>query len=522
LVLESVSGSLFEIDSLTMTTTHAFTRSSALARPWLSILFWHLILPLAFLAVMLLFYPYRGVFQFDNDEGINLMKAMLMRSGYGLYGQIWSDQPPLLTYLLYALFRFSGPSVNAARVMILLLSTILVWAFIQNIRLVWGNLHALFGVLLLLLVPAYLKLSLSVMIGLPSIAFAMLSLLALTYWHKVEKDRWLIISAVALGLSMLTKIFTGFLVPIFFAGLLVSRYSALREQKDWRTGLRPAGIWLATICGLTALLLILLVRWSNLYQIVLPHLFASQIDTFREADPTLTLWYHMRLGWIYLPLGILGAVYIFLEKRWLGLYPLAWAATALILLAEHAPVWYHQTLLLTIPIAMLAAGGLGEVIRLLSSLVQTRQVITMKSLVGLAMLVTFIAALFLQIPLALKQFSPVPIFARDERRPRAAENRFMKRIEKFAPQTHWIVTDSPMYAFRTGIPIPPNLVVFTNKRWLTGFLPDEELNNTFLEYNPEQVLLGRYDSPALQKILDQHYRLVHERNGVKIYIRKDL
>jgi hypothetical protein len=70
--------------------------------------------------------------------------------------------------------------------------------------------------------------------------------------------------------------------------------------------------------------------------------------------------------------------------------------------------------------------------------------------------------------------------------------------------------------------IPPNLVVFTNKRWLTGFLPDEELNSTFLEYNPEQVLLGRYDSPALKIILAERYRLVHERDGVRIYIRKDL
>ena len=504
-----------------MATTHTVARSYALPQTWLSTVFWHLFIPLAFLAIMLVYYPFRGVFEFDPDEGINLMKAVLMRSGYSLYGQIWSDQPPVLTYLIAALFRFSGPNANAARVLILLLSTGMVWAFVQFLRLVWGNFHALFGVLLLLLVPSYLKLSLSVMIGLPSIAFAMLSLLALTYWHKGNKERWLVISAAALSLSVLTKIFTGFLVPIFIAGLLLSRYADLRG-KDWRRGLRPAGIWLGMFSGVTALLLMLLVGFDHLDQILLPHLFASQMETFRETDRTLTLWYHLRQGWIFVLLGLLGSIYIFLEKRWLGLYPLAWMATALVLLSQHAPVWYHQTLLATIPAAMLAAGGVGEAIRSVAGFFRSRQIFTSKSFAALAVLTFLIAALFLQLPVALRQFSPIPIYARDEKRPRASENRFMARIEKFAPQTRWIVTDMPMYAFRAGLPIPPNLVVFTNKRLLTGFLSDEELRATFLEYDPEQVLLGRFEYPILDEILAQRYRLVHERNEVRIYIRKDL
>jgi hypothetical protein len=477
---------------------------------------------MAFLALMLLFYPFRAVFEFDPDEGINLMKAVLLRNGYPLYASIWSDQPPVLTYLLAALFRLSGPNVNTARVLILLLSTGLVWAYIQFLRMVWGNVHALAGLILLLIVPSYLKLSLSVMIGLPSIAFAMLALLALACWHKTGAERWLALSAAAMCLSVFTKIFTGFLVPIFLAGILLSGYAGLRERKNWRSAFRPPVVWLGVFTGLSTLLLFTLVGIGHLDQLLLPHLYASQLDTFRQSDSTLTLWYHLQQSWVFLLLAALGTAVIFMEKRWLGLYPLAWMVAALVLLAEHAPVWYHQVLLVTIPSALLAAGGVGEAIYKIVSLQRSGWKLSPAALVHLATIPVFITALLLHAPATLRQFSPDPVYARDERRPRASENRFMARIEKFAPQTHWIVTDMPMYAFRAGLPIPPNLVVFTTKRLFTGFLPDEELRETIRKYNPEQVLLGRYEYPALDEILARNYRLAHQRNGVRIYIRKDL
>ncbi len=82
-----------------------------------------------FIAFMLLFFPFRDKFQFDGDEGINLMKAMLMLRGYPLYNQIWSDQPPLLTYLLAIVFRVFGFEVNVARLTVLLLSSVLLGVF---------------------------------------------------------------------------------------------------------------------------------------------------------------------------------------------------------------------------------------------------------------------------------------------------------------------------------------------------------------------------------------------------------
>jgi len=91
-------------------------------------LWWHLGVPLVFLVLMLGFYPFRATFEMDLDEGVNLMKGMLVVRGYTLYSQIWSDQPPLFTHMLAVLFRLVGFEVNAARVMVLILSGVLLWA----------------------------------------------------------------------------------------------------------------------------------------------------------------------------------------------------------------------------------------------------------------------------------------------------------------------------------------------------------------------------------------------------------
>jgi hypothetical protein len=90
-------------------------------------LVWHLGVPLVFFGVMLVVFPFRATFEMDLDEGVNLMKGMLVVRGYPLYSQIWSDQPPLFTQLLAILFRLVGFEVNAA-VLVLVLSAILLWA----------------------------------------------------------------------------------------------------------------------------------------------------------------------------------------------------------------------------------------------------------------------------------------------------------------------------------------------------------------------------------------------------------
>ncbi|MFN2234549.1 MAG: glycosyltransferase family 39 protein, partial [Anaerolineales bacterium] len=159
---------------------------------------WHLAIPLVLLFIVFFFFPSRERFEFSTDEGLELMKSFLVTKDYSLYDQIWNDQPPGLTYLLVASMKFFGFGVMTARYTVLVISCILLWAVVQILRTIWGGAHAIAGALLLLILPQYLVLSVSVMRGLPAIAFAMVSLYMLVKWHYSHKYAWLLLSSITL------------------------------------------------------------------------------------------------------------------------------------------------------------------------------------------------------------------------------------------------------------------------------------------------------------------------------------
>jgi hypothetical protein len=116
----------------------------------------------------------------------------------------------------------------------------------------------------ILLLPTYLNLSVSVMVGLPALAFAMLRCLP-DHLAPTTQLIWLTLSAIALSLSVLTKLFTGF-----------------RPQSSWwglcwtKSPRQPASACLAgveTACdlgwgfsGVTAAAVLVLVGPGNLDQ----------------------------------------------------------------------------------------------------------------------------------------------------------------------------------------------------------------------------------------------------------------
>ena len=170
--------------------------------------------PSILVALVILFFPFRFAFELDADEGVDLLKSVLVAQGSRLYTDVWSDQPPLFTYLIAAIFRLLGVKLNVVRLMVLMFSCALFWAAVQYLRAFWGTPHAIVGGLVLILLPSYLRLSVSIMIGLPAIALALLSLLAISHWHKEGRRLWLVLSGLALALSVMTKLFTGLLAPL--------------------------------------------------------------------------------------------------------------------------------------------------------------------------------------------------------------------------------------------------------------------------------------------------------------------
>ena len=455
----------------------------------------------------------------DHDEGINLVKAQMFMRGYPLYSEIWNDQPPAFTYMLAGDFHFFGMKANNGRILVLLLACGLIWAMLQYLQQVWGSVHALAGAALLVLLPRFTDLSVSVMVGLPAITFAMFSLLALLQWHTKHRYFWLLFSAAAMALSVLTKIFTGFLAPIFLIGILIDEYNRFQHNRKWQPIITPAFLWGLIFALLVVVPAIIVIRPENFYQIFQDHLTASALEKYR-SDPNYYLGPQLIDAIPVLVLAVFGVIYTLIRKRWLSAYLISWMAVAFLLLSRHVPVWSHQQLLITIPAAGLAGAAIGESFHDLKKyfLSPVRSyVVIFLALMTLAMTVY---TGYARIPVTLSAFNTYPSFEDPPPKPTASEVKFLRKIRQYAPETHWFVTDMPIYAFYANIKVPPDLVVLSSKRVETGDLTEDQIIATIQKYHPEQVLFGRNEFPTVRKYLEADYHIVNDRELSSLYVLK--
>jgi 4-amino-4-deoxy-L-arabinose transferase-like glycosyltransferase len=488
---------------------------------------WQHLVPFFYFAALYLFYPFRNVFQFDPDEGINLMKAMLVAHGYPLYTQIWSDQPPLFTQFLALSFRIFGMQVNVARIVVLATSALLVWGLCQYLRSVWGFWSMLAGIVLVSVLPYYFTLSVSTMIGLPSIALAMLSLASLTAWHKKKNTLWLVLSAILLGLSVLTKLWTGVLAPILLAGIFLERFTQSEKAERWKAAMRALLVWGIALALTGLAVLAVTITPSQLIQVLIqqmlaPHFNARMSTIAEDSIVYSSLNSYLEFIWSFFFLAAIGVIMAVRSRRWLSMYLLAWAIFAYILLNLVAPVWYHQQMLLTIPTAGLCAAAAGEVVNQIIRWWQSRKFHLFDGALFLAAIVGTGVVLFNHLLPLVPAFAMDPNFAYQPTGKPPREMQVVYEIQKYAPQTHWMATDLPMYAFRADILVPPEMAVVSRKRLVAGDFPDQELVAVIRQYNPELVMLDRFDYPGVQQTLDASYDMKYTRFNNHLYVRNDL
>jgi hypothetical protein len=234
-----------------------------------------------------------------------------------------------------------------------------------------------------------------------------------------------------------------------------------------------------------------------------------------------TINYHLRDSMPMLLLALFGILFAILAKRWLTLYLIAWMGVAYLLLLGHSPVWYHHQLLVTIPAAMLGGIAIGEVIRLLPADIRDRNIFNLRMALSVLTLGVFALVLYDQIPDLSPELESGANLTASPLRAGSLLKDVYQHVEEYAPDTHWMVTDMPMFAFRFDLPIPPNLVVFSLKRFRTRLLTEEEVLETIRNYHPEQILIGE-KTPGLKPYLTEYYHLVYTRRNVDLYIRNDI
>jgi 4-amino-4-deoxy-L-arabinose transferase-like glycosyltransferase len=486
-------------------------------KPWGNLLL-PIILALLFFAFTFAYYPFREKLQFDSDEGLNLMRSMLVTLGHPLYREVSSDQPPLFNQILAILFRVTGFEVNPARVLVLLFASLLVWSGAQFLQLTSGKLAAILFLPLVIMVPQFLRLSTSVMIGVPSIALAAVAMLFVVAWHQSRHSLWLVLSGFLLALSVLIKLFTGFVAPIFLIGITAAMYLDGMEQGfSWKM-LRPAMIWGVSFVGLGIVLGFALVGPQNLSAITSPHMAAPVTEDLGGYS----INNHLQAAVPLLLLGIMGAVFSLSRRNWLLLYPLTWAALAYTLFTFYSPVFYHHQLLITIPMTMMAAAAVSEGILLIGSLRSKTDFLRVQTLLGAAAVVSFILV-FMNYRLTLnRELMNRPRLTDFSLRATSGKLRVIRTMDAYVDQTNWIMTDMPMYAFRVQRPVPPNVATFSSKRLATGSLTEEDILTAMRDYNPEQVLMARFQISALEAYLQEHYTLILSVEFFRLFLRNDI
>lgn len=461
------------------------------------------VIPAAYFLMAALLSPWLARFEINPDEGLNVIKASLLAQGEPLYTAVWSDQPPLFTHLLRLVWTTTGESIRSARLLVLALTCVLLWACARYARLTWGPREAVLAPLLILLAPHFQMLSVSVMIGLPALAFGALALTAAAQWHTSRRTWLAAASGALLALSLMVKLFTIVLAPVLLAGFFFGK-----ERDGAR---RAAAVWLAAFVSVMLTALIVLVGPEAGAQLLLPHVNAAVDPGYRNWDGFGFPW-HLRRLWLLAALAVAGAWSSLRGRHRLALYASLWAAIAFPVLLVHRPLWFHHLVLLTIPASLFGAAALVAAWDLVARRTPAawRPLHPAAQALALLMIVALVAW-------QARWIRGLRVPASDQEKAALAD-----QLRARAKPGDIMLTDMPMCAFRAGLRVAPEAAVLSEKRLRTGSITEAELRNTLRRTRPAFVLFGRFDLPLVRNELRAQYRLLYSQRRVELFERRDV
>lgn len=479
-----------------------------------------ILIPISYLLLLWWRAPHLDPRDWDYDEGINLMKALLHMRGYDLYGDVWNDQPPLMTVTLSALFSWVGVDVAAARVVVMLLSALLLWCVYLLARRTSGTAPAVAAVILLVLSEFYLRLSGALMIGLPALALATLALTLLVVWRPAW---WrVVVSAIVMALALNTKLMVVMVGPACVVALL---WAGQDDRRPWKTRVLQVLAWGLVVAGATILVAVALgaTRVDMLVGTHVSNLAREQEKFSAEAAAFFPHFVEQQAA--YLLVAAAGVIWALVRRRWGVLVPLTWFATTVTALAVHRPLWYHYVILLNVPLAWLCAFGVAAwwlgLRRAVASLIGggPKRSAWLKIALYSGGAAAVLALLWgYPMPLPQRQAEQMTIY-----RPNYIQEMADQLRADGQAASGWVFTDHPFYAVQAGLVVPPPIAVLSRKRLESGIITREMLRNVLREYEPPYVLLERftYDyGPVVIDEVNAHYDEVLEQGPAKYYRRR--
>jgi hypothetical protein len=438
----------------------------------------------------------RSAVEIGGDEGYELMKAFLHNAGYELYAEIWNNQPPMHTLIVSALFRVVGPSAYAARLVSVFFSGLLLWALFRCVRTTSTANAAALACGFLVLSDSFLPLSASVMLEIPALSLGMCGTLAGLTYARNRSTRWLVLSGVAFGAALQTKLSAVIFIPIVVTQIVLT---------SWRSGrlkqaVAPLFLWGSSV--VTISIMTLAVQSPDAISMLFTSNFSSSIRAglgdLEDIKPLYTVF--VRDPDIFV-LAVAGICLLTVARNAQILFPVLMLVTTIVAHYVHTPFWPYFHLHFMISLSWLAALVVLELCQRVRRSWRSRNVVE-AIWIGCCTALTALE-LVNRVPHKIERASDYftkTVSVDDDRR--------VTELRKYASQTQWVYTDRVIYAFHAGLLVPPELAVVPAKRIVAEGLGDANIIAMLQRYEPEQVLLvsnPRASSSEWQTFLRKGY-----------------
>ncbi|MBL7197407.1 MAG: hypothetical protein ISS47_04870 [Candidatus Omnitrophica bacterium] len=229
-------------------------------------------------------------------------------------------------------------------------------------------------------------------------------------------------------------------------------------------------------------------------QLLLPHF---KKITIPECDFS-TIWKMILADYDIALLSLMGIILLIRKKKWQLFFPVWWLGTALIILMIWRPIWDEYYPLISIPICWLAAISFSQKTNKFKKID-----IFLRWITALIIILTV-----LMMP---NKYNRMRKSISDGLNSKE-ECKVLKLLLKYKPNTRWMFTDRPIFAFSTNILIPPELVVISGKRDFKNGITQDYCIDKLREYKPELILLNNiiYFGPKVLSYIEGNYTNIYQ------------
>ena len=432
----------------------------------------------------------------DYDEGVYWQSFRALARGETLFHSIFAPTPPAFYYTLLP-FYWAVHSLAGLRTGVLVFGLIGLGATYVAGRLLAGEPGGLLALILAATSPLYLHQSAILQADGPAVAMSVVAVVLALLAVRSE-GRLRDVLGVCVGLALAVSVGIKLLGVLTAVPIVIVLLGATRGR---------VRLFLLTIIGglLASAVLLLPVLASPtaaFEDLVLSHFRAGQAVTGGiRANLHLVL---LRREEPLEALAVLGAVIALVRRDGRVIAPLAWAAVSLVAVLLYEPLFPHHLVMLTPPLALVAAIGLAPIVTLLArakaARVRARAIITLGLVLATAAAGAFIVARDTRAVLAVDYHN-------------AEMTAAVHAISR--PGEFWI-SDNPYAVAAADRDVPGLLVDTSGQRTAARLLTVGDLEAARVRYDVRWVLVDsfRLDGvPGFRGWLYAHFRVVQNLGG---------